>query len=371
MDNKNLNIEMPIENENTKSEETNQMTVEQTENVQSEPVQTTNDAESNVEIPVQAEMQVPQPAELPTEKKIKTDTFNSEEKVLYEIKQEAEGNPLVVVAFIVILILFVIFLPQITEKTQNFNKKEAPIASNPATQEPVEEESLYHGFHEESTIGKLRISNIVTSHINGEYKVSFTLVNESNEPYTFDKKYYLALYDEELLVYRALIHSYEPIASKAALEVNLVISQKAYNDANKYELQEIVTGRYPTAILQSKEGNYDTLKCTYLNTNITYYFEDKMLIKIKEEYTEQFENNPNYETSKASYIELSNRYKLVNGFTSTIIENPSDFRLLNELDLVTIQNKDLSDLKVYRYFKFREDVNIVAFEMASKGYTCG
>lgn len=309
--------------------------------------------------------------ELPKEKKLKNEAFNSDEKVLYEIKQEAEGNPLVVVAFIVILIVFVAVLPIIAEKTNAFKSSNTPMATNPTQVEPEPEQIGHKGFHEDATMGNIRIFNLVTSYINEEYKVSFTLVNEGKEAYTFDKKYYLLLYDEEKLLYRALIHSYEAVASKSAIEMNLAISEKAYNDANKFEIEEITTGRYPSTYLTQKEGEFDVLKCNYLKTNITYYFQDQMLMKIKEEYTDSFDANPKYEEEKQKYFNLSTNYKLVNGFTSTFIDNQSDFRLINELDLVTIQNKELSDLKVYRYFKFRENVNIVAFELGSQGYTCG
>lgn len=309
--------------------------------------------------------------ELPKEKKLKNDAFNSEEKVLYEIKQEAEGNPLVVVAFIVILIGFVIALPIIAEKTNAFKSENAPLATNPTPAEPEPEQIGHKGFHEDATIDNIRIFNLVTSYINEEYKVSFTLVNEGKEAYTFDKKYYLLLYDEEKLLYRALIHSYEAVASKSAIEMNLAISEKAYNDANKYEIEEITTGRYPSTYLTQKEGEFDVLKCSYLKNQITYYFQDQMLMKIKEEHTDSFDANPRYEETKQNYYKLSNDYNLVNGFTSIFVDNQSDFRLINELDLVTIQNKDLSDLKVYRYFKFRESVDVVAFELGSQGYTCG
>lgn len=325
--------------------------------------------ENAIELPIQTE-EISQEIELPQEKKLKNEAFNSDEKVIYEIKQEAEGNPIVVVAFIIILIGFVAVLPIIAEKTNAFKSNNKPMTTVKAPTKPVEEEETKKGFHEDATIGDLRIFNLVTSYINDEYKVSFTLVNDGKEAYTFDKKYYLLLYDEEKLLYRALIHSYEAVASKSAIEMNLVISEKAYNDASKFELEEITTGRYPSTYLTQKEDNYDVLKCSYLKNDITYYFEDKMLIKIKEEYKDSFDN-PRYEEEKNKYYGLSTQYKLVNGFTSTFIDNQSDFRLINELDLVTIQNKELSDLKVYKYFKFRESVDVVAFELGSQGYTCG
>lgn len=341
-----------------------------TEQSKEEQVMNVQVENQDVQQPNQTEEISPE-IELPKEKKIKSDAFNSDEKILYEIKQEAEGNPIVVVAFIVILIGFVIALPIIAEKTNAFKSSNVPMATNPTPVEPEPEQNAHKGFHEDATLGNIRIFNLVTSYINEEYKVSFTLVNEGKEAYTFDKKYYLLLYDEEKLLYRALIHSYEAVASKSAIEMNLAISEKAYNDASKFELEEITTGRYPSTYLTQKEGEFDVLKCNYLKNEITYYFQDQMLMKIKEEHKDNFDANPKYEEEKQKYFNLSTNYKLVNGFTSTFIDNQSDFRLINELDLVTIQNKELSDLKVYRYFKFRENVNIVAFELGSQGYTCG
>lgn len=332
-------------------------------NEQIQPVSETTPTEQTQNV-------VPQQNSEETRKK-KNDNFNSDEKIIYEMKQEVDGNPIIVILFLLGLFAFIFFLPIIADKTGGLIKlnqnKNKPVVTPSTPTNP--EESKYFGFHDEAEIGDLRLSNLITTNIDGEYALSFTIVNNGKSIYTFNKKYYVLLYDNEKLIYRALIHSYEPIPSKGAIELKLLVNEKAYNEANKYSLEEIPEGKYPNRVMTQVEDEYDVLECTYQNDVIRYYFTDDELLKISETYKE---NNTNKYYSELITENYNNSVKFnsIEGFDSTFVEYPTNFILSNQLDLNMIQDNTLSSLKTYKFFSFRENVKTVAFEMEAQGYKC-
>ena len=45
--------------------------------------------------------------------------------------------------------------------------------------------------------------------------------------------------------------------------------------------------------------------------------------------------------------------------------------MVTDFDLRNVQDKDLSDLETYRFFKYNETKNVISFELEAQGYTCG
>lgn len=316
------------------------------------------------------EVKVAENVEVPKtqEPKFNKDQFNSEEKLLYEIKPEKEGNPLVVLFFFIFLIAFIIFLPSLV-KVANFNFTQNRTNTN--NNEP--EQSEFYELGSTSVrvkMDNLELNNFVKSSEDDEYYLIFTLTNTASEPYMFNKKYYITLYDGESIVGYALIHSYDIVAAYGAREVKLVINENSYQRANQFKVEEIVTSRYPKVATTEVDGEYNVLTCTHLNDEMKYYFSSDALVKIKETYKELQSNSKNYDANKDTYRNLSNKYKQIQNFTSDFIETNTDFTMINNVELKDIPDKTLTDLKVYRYFRYSEDIKTVAFELGAQGYTC-
>lgn len=313
----------------------------------------------------------PKAVEEQPKSKFNREAFNNEEKVLYEIKPEKEGNPFIVLIFFVFLISFIIFLPTITKNTSLFNffPKDTP-------ETPQEEETNDGKYDLRSSsvrikMDDLEFANFVDSKTNDTYRITFTMNNNGQTPYMFDKKYYIIFYDRsDSVVYRALIHSFEAIGSLSAQEVSLIITQKAYEEATKFKIEEIETSRYPSVNLIESEDEYRILTCTYQNDEMKYYFLNNQLSKIKETYKESRDNSLNYNSNLETYRSTSNRYKEIEGFQSTFVETGNDFEMLNEFNLKDIQDITLTNLHVYRFFKYNENKDIVSFEMEAQGYQC-
>lgn len=299
----------------------------------------------------------------------KKEVFNGKERLLYEIKPDKEGNPIVVVLFFILLLGTIVSLPYISKKISFEN-------NNPTTggvQNEEEQGDIYF-FNRSSVrakLGGLEFTNFVKSKENGEYFLTFNITNTNDRAYQFDGKYYVVFYDGESIVYRALIHTYDVVGSNAAQEVTLTINERGYSSADRFKIEEIPVATYPDVNLIEKDGDFSVLTCNYLNDEVKYYFQDGKLSKLKETYTEKLENSRNYEGTKAAYKNLSNSYKRVNNFTSTFVEANTYFTMINEFTHKDISDATLFNLKTYKFFRYNESKDVVSFELGAQGYTCG
>ena len=77
-----------------------------------------------------------------------------------------------------------------------------------------------------------------------------------------------------------------------------------------------------------------------------------------------------YQEDYEDYKGYSYKYNQINGFESTFVETSEDFTMIATGNLNQIQDITMSDLKVYKFFKYRTNSRVVAFEMSALGYTC-
>lgn len=322
----------------------------------------------------QDESLLQEPVEKPT-KIVNPDAFNSDERVLYEIKEEKQGNPIVVLVLFIIIVTFILNLNNINnfvqKKLGHTYSRTSNVGGPSIAIEDSEDEEI-HKFHDATNrvkIGDLDIFQVDTTNQGDEYFVTFTITNNGSTTYTYDKKYYLTLYEDNRVLYRALIFSYNLLAAHASAELRLVINQNAYDKANNYKLEEISTSLYEEKELNQQIDDYKVLTCKYRNDIMEYYFKENMLEKINETYNVTYDE-PQYEALYEEYNILSQKYNSMNGIESIFYGRPDSFEVINKFTLSEIQDYELSSLNVYRYFKFRENSKIVAFEMTSMGYTC-
>ena len=336
-------------------------------------------------------------AELPTEREShKTPRFNSEEKTLYTIKEEKESNPIGVILFFIILAIVIIFLPQLTKTSEAaLDKIYGANQVAPVVQEEEKEETKYYYFEQtyKLQVDNLTIENAIKSKTGDEYFLRMSVFNNDNKIYTFDKNYYIFLYNENQIVSRTKFFAYDALAPNGGSELSFVINENAKNNANRFAFILVDKNDYPDVQLNTEEDGYKVLTCKYLNDELKYYFKDDYLVKIKEIYVEnKTMYTSEYDKHVAEFKKLSDeKYKPIEGFDSNYLEFQFDpepytdedkaegkkppvlaqFELDNTLDLVNINNKALSNLKTYKYFSYNESKNVVAYEIQSFGYTCG
>lgn len=364
MDNKELEKNNIPENDLPKmANDNNQADFSSIFNVASEEKKE-KDTESTPETTPEQVVQVP---ERPVKKK---EVFNGEEKLLYEIQPEKEGNPIVPLLFFLTLIVVIAMLPLISKKYDFKFMNPSPNASHLNEEQPD-----YYYFNRstvKATIGDLEFTNFIKSHIYGEYRVSFTMKNNAEKTYQFDKKYYLVLYNErEKIVHRALIHSFEAIGAMGAKTVTLNITKNAFESADRFKIEEIPVSTYPEAQISEKEGEYEVMKCTYNTNTIKYYFIDGELAKIYDVVREDKINSyQTYDNNKLMYKNYSEKYKKINNLSSIFIETDEYYQMVNEFDLKLIPDASLSTLQTYRFFKYKENKDIISFELEAQAYNC-
>lgn len=303
-----------------------------------------------------------------TQRNFNKDAFNSEERLIYEIKPEKEGNPIVVVIFFLLLFSTIVALPYISKKL-DFSHERGALGNS----KEEDENSEIYFFNRSSVrakIGNLEFTNFVKTENDDKYFLTFNITNTAERPYQYDKKYYVVMYEGEKLIYRALIHSYNAIGSNAADEITLTISERGYKNADRFKIEEISTGKYPEKKIIESDGEYKVLTCTYHNDTIKYYFLEDKLTKLRETYIESRENSKNYATNQTYYQDLSRKYSGIENFTSNFIVTKDDFTMINEFNHKDIPDATLSSLKKYSFFRYNEVKDIVAFEMEAQGYTC-
>lgn len=298
-------------------------------------------------------------------------TFNGNEEVLYTIEEEKDSNPLAPVILIGALIAIILLLPYISEKIV-FNGVHNP--NNQTTKPEEEQEETVYEFNKSSVrakIGTLEFTNFVKSKEYGEYLLSFTINNVGEKSYDFSKKYYIEMLDGEKTIYYALIHSYDGLGALSATTLSVKLTKSAYDNAKQFKLKEYPVAGYPNVKTTNIEGDYDVLTCEYNNSKIKYYFQDGELHKIYDEHNESKEDNQLYEEHKALYNNYSTKYKTVENISSIFIETETDFRMINELELKNISPVTMANLRTYRFFKYKESIKTVSFELEAQGYHCG
>ncbi len=310
-------------------------------------------------------------------KQSRQNSFNSDERLLYEIKPDKQGNPLIVAVFFVMLFAFIFLLPNISKKYEDFfgktfTKQNTPTTPSQPTQPDESQKTEFYklnGGNFRVAIGDLEMINFVKSEKNGEYFLSFTIQNIADKVYQYSKKYYVTMYKDEQLLYRALLHTYEPLPAKGADEISLIISEKAYKDGNQFKIEEINPSQYPTAQINEKSGEYQVLKCIYRYDEMKYYFSDNKLAKIEEKYLQE-SNTPNYAANKTEIETISSKLKAIEGIDSTFIERDTEFEMVNSFELKNVSDSNLASIQLYRFFKYNESKDVIKFEIEAQGYKC-
>lgn len=373
----------PVQQQVQQSENVTQQTtppVEQTvsnvvEQEQQVPEQKVEKKLSKKELKQQAKEAKKREKELKGSNYKNPEAFNSKEKVLFEAEEEKESNPLGTFIVFAVLIVGLFMLPfahkLLGTKTQKKDYAQVHSAGTlPVTQSDLPDKYVFDSNQTSAGIGSLELKNFVKGESETGYEIHFTIINKAEESYLFTEKYYMDFYEGENLVYHALIHSYAGLQAKAAGEYTLKISERAYNHADSIRLVKTETHLYPSFELHDKEGDYSLLTCTYDKNTIVYYFKNEMLEKIRETYTNKNSTSDSYETDKYKHNELINKYKTIEGINANFVETPNEFTAQLDFELAKVQDSELSKLKTYRFFKYHEKANIIAYEMPAQGYIC-
>ena len=309
--------------------------------------------------------------ENPEEKKVETP--NMQAQVIGELEKEKQKGVFGLIVFFIILIGVTFGLPYIKSYLDNRN---APVeqsvnepTQNDNEQIPEEEEIVYYEIDPANTT--FTFNDLKFSEINKEssddFYLNLTVENQGEKVLDINKGYFLEIYTaEKTLIERVKIVSSKNISVGEKLNLKLLISENAYNNASLITIDEKTADDYPEVTLSNVENDMNVLTCTDKNSSLKYYFNKDKLQTINDiyEYTNSDVNTFNetlreYTTKAAS---LNNN----EGVSSNIVSTPNSFTMNTQIDLAAANISNLSA----NYFAKDTTPDVVKFEMEAMRFSC-
>lgn len=289
--------------------------------------------------------------------------------VLYTIK-ERKTNFIGLILLVGLFVAVIYFLPEAYDMYDKYKKEKQgiPVLNNKKPQgntvddNPSMEEEVKYEFS-----NTLKISNddITLNSFNfGNNTLSFMITNNKNTNESYkDKNYYLEIYnDSDVLVKRIKI-------AEDVLSANGTQSYSYQINATTISylyLKEIKKENYATVTLNENSEKVATIVCKNNEETLTYTFNNKELVTIKDEVS--FSNTvSNYSERVTNYRSLYEKYR---GYDLTNIgvgEMFGTFTFNIEMDLSKVNVADFSN---NNYYAAKTSADVVNFEVEARGYNC-
>lgn len=280
-----------------------------------------------------------------------------------------------VFVLLTLFILFVYFLPDISDYVQAYLHPEAVIPSGPVSPEkpvtpPEDEENYNDVYYELGDDLKIEREDITLSDfvLNQENKtLSFTATNNTNNYQQLETfNYYLELFNsEQTLLERIKITGDQNLASGAFQELVKSLREGSAEDLKSFALVKKTEEDYPIVNLNS-EGDTSSLVCKNSHEIVTYKFLKDELIEVVNEVS-YLNTDLDYELAYSNYQRLSNNYAMKTGVTSMFVDNETGFKINTNVDLSRVNR-----FYVYNADSFELGVGprVVNFEMEAQGFDC-
>lgn len=297
---------------------------------------------------------------------------NNEPLVLGKIKKGKTGKPLVVLIIFLFAGAIIFFLPSIGEYFSGYNiidlikngeiidffinhenYADKNIAITTTTNKVVNEEEKIINSKTILEYNNFVLSDFILNKDSISYKIT-----TSNTINLDDSNYYLIL---------------EKDNKKIFIKLNGVVNKELTNNfkfvdplSNTIEVKGYIKTmndkEYPEFTLSSDETGTASLICKKDNDTYEYMFNNNLLVKIKENYIYNDENN--YFNEFEKFSNLSTQINS-SGSISTIEETYDGFTFKTDIDLNKYQEKINNN-----YYSLNTKSNKINFEMKAKGYDC-
>lgn len=313
----------------------------------------------------------PESVENTEEKKVETP--NMQAQVIGELETEKQKGVFGLIVFFVILIGVTFGLPYIKSYLDNRNAPvEQPVnepTQNDNEQIPEDEEIVYYEIDPANTT--FTFNDLKFSEINKEssddFYLNLTVENQGKTVIDLNKGYFLELYTtEKTLIERVKIVSSKNISAGEKLNLKLLFSENAYNNASLITIDEKTADDYPEVTLSNVENDMNVLTCTDKNSSLKYYFNKNKLQTINDiyEYT-----NSDVNIFNETLREYTNKAASLNnneGVSSNIVSTQNTFTMNTQIDLTTANVSNLSA----NYFAKDTTPDVVKFEMDAMRFSC-
>ena len=308
-----------------------------------------------------------------------SEPLQNQAQVIGTLEKDKQKFPVSIVVLFVVLMIFLIFMPNIIDLTNKIfgtnidSHSGEKLDINPDKKEDnTEVTSTNIAKISSETVLKLNnieFSNIskATDEIDGVKTnvIKFSVKNTANTLYKFDKKVYLDFYnDSNTFINRLYIETLKEISGGVTNNYSIKISDDINNSATNLNIVLRVDDDYPSVNVSNNQ-----LVCSTSTEAFIYTFNENKLINIKDTYTyTKGSDSLKYNNDLLSYSSRINNLNNQEGVTAVITETDTGFITNIAIDYSTADYSKLSSNTNY-YMKDTE-AKVISFEMISKGYDC-
>lgn len=280
-----------------------------------------------------------------------------------------------IVLILTIFVMFIIFLPEISNKVDEYLHPKAtiPVKPKPVTPVPTpdpdeEEPDLLSKFEAGLKIDNedITVDNFVLDEVNKT--LSFKVTNNRDESVRFEElNYYLELYtSDETLMERVKVTGEASIGSGLSISLTKKLKDTTAETLGLVGLVAKTTNDYNNVTLNTNEDGSAAMVCTSANEKVTYKFMNQGLREVTSEVSYMV-TEPDYLTNYENNKKLSDTYKSKTGIVSTWFEYSEGYNITTNINL-----SEASRLYVFNADSFSAGVEpkVVKFEMEAQGFSC-
>ena len=278
-----------------------------------------------------------------------------------------------------IFVLVVIFLPQITEKINEYlNPTPAtPTTPNTPTETPNEEDpdngenNEDENFYQYDPSLKIEREDVIVSNMSVDptnNTITYSVTNNTKAYQDMEVlNYYLEIYNnEKTLIERVKLVPEGLLAGGAFETFTRPITNTSSTTIGYLVLVKKTLDDYPEVELATDGDGNSSLVCTNAHETVTYDFKDNALKSVTS-IVEYLNTDANYTETYSTYQTLADWYNKSNGMTSNFFINAGGFNITTLIDL-----ESASRTYIFNADTFTLDTTAkeVSFEMEAQGFDC-
>lgn len=303
--------------------------------------------------------------ESPKEEEKKKEPIKEPSKDETLTKDDRKGLTAFFVMFLLVLVVFIILLPNFNRKDDTYNYDyDYPFESaKESSDESIESTMSVSDYFQaniptETVFNDIKVGNVVYD------GTKLTMDVVADKRFSLDSKdYYIEFYqNKNKFIARRLM--------MGDTNSNITIDTTGINiDTNTYmTISHIDRSTIPSMKVNADNDGNSILVCNKDNYEYDYNFKDQKLLKTAVKETTTSDDLNALATLKMNKQKEANTYNSAKGLTADIVDGQNSFVFMLEIDLSKVG--DTTAIKYDNIYTKDEKENVIKFLMEAKGYSC-
>lgn len=296
--------------------------------------------------------------------------------IIGTLRKEKSSKPIFVFIVLAIIIGITFALPYIEEYLTNPNTALGGIYSSifgtPKVEDREDLPIIDNNLHILNNKTTINFKTIIINNINlNNDTITYNIRTTSNTLNLDESNYYFEVYgsNDNLLERIKLTGELTPIEEERTFTFKTLKFNSGVNYFGK--ITELTNEDYEDIILNSDESGISSIICNDSNNKYEYIFDNYELKNIKHSfeytYTNDIEIYLNMFQKHTLFTEIINNIK---ENSSTTEETNNGFIFTANLDLNTINKKDLKEADNHHYYNLNKLAKIIDYDMKVQGFIC-